>query len=409
MSSWVFLKAFGDACLYFSVIGALPSLFVHQVSFFLPALLCGFGPAVAAMLYDRGKGELRYLGLLFPLLSLVLVRCVMDALILIPALIYCTMVTRQCDFSLDYYSFREAFMRTLSIWVPVFAVVAVFHGLESNLGAKTPILNAMEPLRYGALYAVSGVLLCRLLRIGEENRGQRNPARTALLMGGAGAAVAAFVAAERFLQNHATSLVELIIYFFTVVIGLPVHLVSLLFNWIMSMVDEGYKQIVKESSEQLENSIVAAPLPTEELTEEVAQQTEAGFPWWLAILVLAALVVLLVFLMKMFRAGGSVSHSNEVRGKVAEPERKGKQERRSNRGKVRHYYRRFLKAEKKRGAKLRPSQTSADILKAVSPDTDADTAARLREVYLSARYDETREITREQVDAAKNALKEMQG
>jgi len=75
--------------------------------------------------------------------------------------------------------------------------------------------------------------------------------------------------------------------------------------------------------------------------------------------------------------------------------------RQSNRGKVRHLYRQFLKEEQKRGLKRKSSQTSADILRKISPTTDPDAAAALREVYLSARYDQAAEVTPEQVELAR--------
>ena len=78
---------------------------------------------------------------------------------------------------------------------------------------------------------------------------------------------------------------------------------------------------------------------------------------------------------------------------------------RSNREKVRQTYRKFLAHERTGGLKLKKSYTTADILSRISPSTDRAAAAKLREIYLLARYDEEGEITRSQADAAREALK----
>ena len=83
--------------------------------------------------------------------------------------------------------------------------------------------------------------------------------------------------------------------------------------------------------------------------------------------------------------------------------------RRSNRGKVRHYYREFLKMENRRGLKLQKHYTTEDILLRISGDTDREGAAELREFYLLARYDERNDITPEQAEAAKLALRRSRG
>ena len=58
-----------------------------------------------------------------------------------------------------------------------------------------------------------------------------------------------------------------------------------------------------------------------------------------------------------------------------------------------------------KGLKLKKNDTSADVLCRIHQDTDKESAAALRQVYLSARYDDRQNISREQVNAAKQALK----
>ena len=71
-------------------------------------------------------------------------------------------------------------------------------------------------------------------------------------------------------------------------------------------------------------------------------------------------------LLRSYRRGSHSSASPET-VTVLEAENVGRRDsRRSNRGKVRHYYREFLKMERKRGMKLRKDYTTADILQRIS-------------------------------------------
>ena len=72
MSIWMFVKTFGDICLYFSVVSAFPKLFPYEFSFLWPTLLCAVSVAMADMLGNRGLLRLRFL-------CLVLQNCFLGA------------------------------------------------------------------------------------------------------------------------------------------------------------------------------------------------------------------------------------------------------------------------------------------------------------------------------------------
>lgn len=55
--------------------------------------------------------------------------------------------------------------------------------------------------------------------------------------------------------------------------------------------------------------------------------------------------------------------------------------------------------------KLRRSDTSADVLERISPETHPESAAQLRQIYLQVRYDDRKSVSRSQVELAKLALK----
>ena len=85
------------------------------------------------------------------------------------------------------------------------------------------------------------------------------------------------------------------------------------------------------------------------------------------------------------------------------PERPMYKVRQSDRERLRRQYRAFLKAAEKQGLRRHAGQTSADILASVPAGIDRIAAAELRTLYLAARYDEARDVTPEQVRAAKLA------
>ena len=68
-----------------------------------------------------------------------------------------------------------------------------------------------------------------------------------------------------------------------------------------------------------------------------------------------------------------------------------------------------MKNEKRKGRKIHTDQTSEDLLTGLAYGTDPKGAARLREVYIQARYDDVRNVTQEQVEQAKSALKQYKG
>ncbi len=77
-----------------------------------------------------------------------------------------------------------------------------------------------------------------------------------------------------------------------------------------------------------------------------------------------------------------------------------------NCSRIRQQYREFLKFQRSRGGKLTTKDTSLDMLNRPSPDTHAEGASQLRQVYLRARCDTGHEIAKEQMEQGKAALKQ---
>ena len=405
MSMGMFWKILGDACLYFSVTGAFPTVFAHHCSFLWPALLCGAGVGIAALLSEHGKDPWRYGALLLPALSLMLAGTLLEVLLLLPLLIYTAAVVIRGEMGLEYYGYREVFQKTAIGWCVFFLVIQLLAYFETASHTNRSVVDAEAQLLYGVLHLLSGVVLLRQLRLGTEDRGRRlNHVQLICVLGGTGVVLGGVVAAERLLREQTDSLME---YVGRALLGIFTPLMHLL-NQVSF--DEDYPEATEAVASTQPST---EPLPFTQMMEqygtsaaEPVTEGEPSFRWWLAVLILAVLqVLLLLFLLNILRAHPAESGTPETLEAAETQEQNKKEPRRTNRAKVRRYYRDFLKAEQKKGLKLRPDQTSADILASISHDTDARSAAQLREVYLSARYDETREVTTEQVKAAKSALK----
>lgn len=412
MSTWMFWKLFGDACLYFSVIGALPTLFVHDASFLWPALLCGIGGAAASWLSNRGKGNVSGLAVLIPLLGLLFADQPVELLSLIPPVIYTLIVILRGDFALEYLSFRDFFRKSMIAWVIFFVLLFLACTVENITQTWRRSLAFEETLEMGVFYAVCGVILQRQLRLGNDGSSEdrkRNSIQSAAVLGGTGAVVLSFWAFQQFLAEHAkgfmNALGELLLYICTLPLTLIVWILAPLIEEMTGFYEE--TQPPSESTEETLEHIVT--VAAGETTEPVANAVDGGtgYPWWLVVLILSLLLILLLVGLKLYRKKAADNALPQSFAKADRPERRSAENGSSNRAKVRRYYREHLKLEQRRGMRLGTNQTSADILEKISDSTDEKAAAALRQVYLKARYDDTGSVTNEDVQRAKTAIKQL--
>lgn len=404
MNLCIFLKLFGDVCAYFLVISALPALFSCEVSALLPALLCGAGGEMAAFAARHGRSGLRFLGLLLPVSTLALSGSVMEALILLPVVAYTAVVIVRGEFALEYYSVRQFFLGSLIPLGIFLAVIMLLQTFEGVTASGRTSFHAEAGLGCGVLYGLAGVFLLRRLRMGGENGAPENAlnaVQTAAVLGGMGASFLGLAALSRLLRERGTSILRALLWACLTAFSAAVE-------WLRSL----FRSLDRETVEMIETALptqetfAQAPLPAGEAVSPVKQPPEQpeSFAWWVILLLLALLLALL-YMRKLFRARGAAKQRNETVERIEPPKREERRPRGSNREKVRGCYRTFLKGEKRRGMKLRTDQTSMDILRAVSKDTDGEAAARLRAVYLRARYDERHEVAPSEAREAKAALK----
>lgn len=408
MSIWMFWKLFGDVCLYFSLIGALPTLFYHEFSFLWPALLYGIGGLVSSMLLLRTRHGHRLWGLIFPLLSLLFATDLMSLMILLPPVIYTVVVIIKGEFLLEYLSFREFFRKSCIIWAVIFVILCMGSATEDMTRPWAAVISLEDPLRYGVFFAVSGVILLRQLRLGSDSGSrdrQMNNTQTFFMLCGSGVVVLLMVGAEWLISNYAEAILNTVGQVLMLILSLPVGILGWLLNLIMGDMNTEYGEVPEGTGSTAATETIPEGIPAPAPSIGTVEPQDIAFPWWLAVLILAALTVVLFTAIRLFRSKAKNGASQTVFDKVIPPERKVKQSAASNRAKVRRYYREHLKAERRKGLRLRHNQTSADILEKIAPDTDAQAAARLREIYLKARYDEKAEISPQDALNAKNALR----
>jgi hypothetical protein len=219
-----------------------------------------------------------------------------------------------------------------------------------------------------------------------------------------GGALLGLVALEKLLQRYATSVLEVLkkafLYLFTAPLTILTQAISKILPGRIEILPEPTGEPVQFTEPTPEGGI---PPPVLGTVEQVAE--EAVFPWWLAILILVIMVAVLALLAGMYQKRRVSAAANTVVADAAPATKERKDKKRSNRSKLRQIYRSFLKQQRGYGLKLQRHYTSEDIQHRLAGDVDPEAAAILRQLYLSARYDESREVTPQPLKAARDAMK----
>jgi len=403
MSMGMLLKVFSDCCICFAILGAFPSVIPYSYPLLWPGLLCGIAAGLAAFLREKGRRVLSCLCAVLPCISLFFVEEMAETLILLPVLIYTAAVILRGRLQLEYYSYRQFFLRSLILLGILIFALNAFAFLESLSGEEELLIHGEVPLRYAVVHLLCGVILQRQLRLGMENRGRGGAGQVAAMLGGTGAVVFGFLAAEPMLRQGISTILKTVV---GAVAGVALAGLEL-FTSLLDQVELG--KMSQQVQEYREDRLPAQiPALADRIQQSTGQEDVERSLWWV-VLVAAVLLFAMGLMFLSFRRKRGEVYSEETIEKVDAPEREQARSRRSNRSKVRQLYREFLRLEKKRGLMLQKDYTSEDILQRISYDTDARAAAELRALYIHARYNERGEVTRGQVEAARAALKRARG
>lgn len=400
----MFLRIFSDCCIIFALLGCCPMLLPYSYPLLAAALIYGLSAALASFLYDKGKKVLSRVCVILPFFSLLMAGSAHEMLILVLPLLYTAFVIMQGQMYLEYFSYRKFFIRSLIILGAIWAIMSIGVYIEDPRGIHEKVIFTEVILQYTLVHFLCGIVLQRQLRLGAQARAKGEAGQLIGMLGSAGVVAAGFFFTESIVRDGTLDVLRKIVSILTV----PFQMLLGLFVYLMENVEQ--MQESKEYQEAWENSdysYAGGYTDYQEMMSELLEEApQQGHSPWIMVFAAVAVVVILVLMViaftKILRTGSGAIVISEVRGGE---KKKNKVPRLSNRGKVRQTYRDFLRHERQRGFQLKTHYTTADILRKVSSPAIETPASQLREVYLRARYDEEREVTREQADAARDALK----
>ncbi len=400
MSAMMILKIFSDCCICFAILASGPIRF--DLPLLLPACVCGIGAGIATFFDRKELPVLRWLSAAIPLCSLLLAGSREQALILALPAIYTAGVILRGKLELEYSGFRHFFIRSLGLLAVVYWVALVWDFLAQITGTAALRLDAGMILRYGLVHLLCGVVLQRQLRLGVGYRAAGGRRQMATLLGTTTTMVVGFLAAEPLMRRGAGVLIRQLLMALLTPIA---YVVDLVWRFLVSLFHrDGDEKTYQEFVDHME-SIMMGDLQNGPQTSQPPAEFGLNATALWAILVGALLLVAVILLLRSFFKRSAELDGGEQTVRVITAPKKKKAPAFSNRTRVRQIYRDFLRVEKNLGMGLKHSDTSLDVLQRIHPQTDRTGAGDLRQVYLAARYDDRDNITRSQVEQAKQAIK----
>lgn len=405
MSIAMLLKIFSDCCLCFAIVdsGGLQ----HEYSLLIPALICAVAAAIATFLEERNWPWARKLCALLPLSCLLLAGEPTQMTVLIFPVGYTVLVILRGRMELEYYSFRHSFLKSLTLAAMVYVVACACSALLNGTDKVTTTIEPDVVLRYGLMHLLCGVALQRQLRLGLGRRSAGGGRQMVGLLTAALVISVSFVVVEpllfeRFADSCRTLMSVVLLPMMYAVKGASQAIIKM-----NQIVQQAKPSEGNTNSEAVDGGAISGNLGQNQMPEEPAEMPGNVDYIWLAIAVVFAVVAVIVLIYSYRKQQQQLAMEQTV-GRVDGRPKKQKISTASPRMRVRQIYREFLKTEKNRGMRLKISDTSESVLARISPRTEEEGAARLRQIYLAARYDDRREVDRSQVEQAKQAWKAAQ-
>lgn len=401
MSIAMVLKIFSDCCICFAILGSGPLQL--DIPLLIPAFLYGASAGMASFFEEKGQPAIRRLCALLPLCCLLLARSWQQGLLLIIPALYTSLVILRGKLELEYYSYRRFFLRSLILVGAAYLIVNIWAFLAQATNDPLPELDAGVILRYGLVHLLCGVVLQRQLRLGVGYRSEGGRRQLSMLLGTAGTIVLGFFAAEPLLRQGITALAKGVVS----LIGLPFLFIFELFVWVVDHLRQSQSEKLPDHSSvniSGDGAVTSTGEQVGQIVNDRVEKAEDPTLIWV-VLVVIFLLAAAVIVFRSFQKRHAAGDSGEIEGGIVTAPKKKKASALSNRSKVRQLYREFLRVENGSGLKLKPCDTSEDILRRIHPNTNRESANDLRQVYLIARYDDRQSISRGQVNQAKRALK----
>jgi len=422
MSTSIFIKVFSDCCLCLSFACLVATPHSSNAPLLVAMLLCALAASIASVLHGKCRLTLSRLCCLLPFLSLVTAGNMFQLLIMLVPIIYTGIVILRGMLYLEYYAYRQYVIVTSILLLCVYILAYIIAPLIDVMYSGE-IVDTNTFLGFGAIHVLSGFFLLRRLRIGSERVIHRSfrpftviAASTVVLSAVCWTMDACFSKLLHALEAvpeliHETSKRLVFNLMWDTQKGKPTQDRPL---WHPST-----GSTVPDPSEPPSVSGTVPPdtantIPENPETQGIFSGIDLNLPELdagtilLVILVLVVLAVVVLMVLS-FRARSREVVEWETIAPLGGSGRKSqKAPPLSNRAHIRQLYRTFLRQEIRHGMTLRPSDTSEDVLQKLHQDADLESAAALRKIYIQARYDQSHPVSHEQVEKAREALKQLQ-
>ena len=322
---------------------------------------------------------------------------------MIPAAVYTVFVIIRDAHSMDYYGCLWIFKRVMTGAAVLFVCLLLAEEAFNRTGRIEGSIDAGSLLKFGIVYALMGMILLKALRLGEDLKKQSWIIQIRELL-----MPAALVVAVAFAFLGGGSLKELLHNGLSLLLTPLVMLADLLTSH-----DDGEYNKKRMEAEETANSesqggAITGVRVTPEATQVIEETPDRS--WVFAVILIVVLTVLMIALVMSVKKIRENADEKTYIVESLEEERKRKKTtvKRSGAEKIRGIYRSFLKKTMMHGVKITGNMTSQEINgEAADALSDAASAESLRQLYLSARYDENADISEKDVKHAGELAKKI--
>lgn len=414
----IFWKLLAELALYFSIITAVPFLFTISFNPVYIILLCLLSVAIGEFAHRKAHSGLRFIGIVPAIVPLLFIRSALDAVIILPAMLYTVLIIITKFKQPNYYNAVKLF----KVFCRILVFTALFllgsdyllqfitdNAIINGNKAEFKTFNYIALFICDTVFLLSESIMLKKLRVNTPTslkKSAEGTGRYLTAMVGNGALLGGLIVVF-------CLILELINKLYLKMSGISLRMPAFVEN-ILFILKKWLFDGVKGNGQFAETGATPTPLPVSgDIPPESAAVTPTPAPveatadsTWLVIVtivILLAAVLLFFFL-----------HSRQA-VVYKEPESPDEESLRtehsvntpgdlSNRSKVRKAYRSFLKYAKKHGFRMQASDTSLDVQSRTSDFVNADCSETLRSIYLQARYNKETEITDDMVREAESAL-----
>lgn len=379
-----FLKILNDLCFYSGIVALFGGYFGLEGSLLPQLVLLALAAALSRLLWEK-RHALRWIPLLLLIPALLLPCALAGRVILLPPSLYVLWTVLRQRFRLGYYAAADLFLLELKL-LPAPLVLMLILG--------QPSMVERYSLPYVLVLVLGSILLLRMLRHDEETL--RQPrfrlmnllSLAALCLLGLVLGSSWFRGAVLWVLKKAWGVVSIPLAWVMSAFG--ALLAVTVGNLLSALFKNGDPESMKEILERMESG----QQETQNTLEQAATQTEGVDPAVRTVLLLVLLALLSFFLFRALRSRGDreAPPAGAQSRMAAQPLQPGERpvtrlNARTPARQVRYWYRQLLLRARQEGAEITGFQTSRQQTGAAEDAfDDREALARLRQLYLPARY-----------------------